>query len=503
MKLFAFFGPVLLAISCAVSAAATGQEATSRPNVLFIAVDDLRPELGCYGSAIVQSPHIDRLAAQGVLFRRAYCQYPVCNPSRASILTGLRPDSTGVSDNRTHFRAKARDVVTLPQQFKQQGYHTQAFGKLYHGQFETAYVGRTLDDPPSWSSPHWYGSPQYYFTPRGIEVAREVYARKAGESGVALDGWKTEFVQGLATEAPDVPDNALYDGAMTDRAIQTLGELKHNKKPFFLAVGYAKPHLPFVAPRKYWNLYERAKLALPDPATAPKDAPAVALQNGAELRSQYTDMRGQRPLSEAQTRELLHGYYACVSYVDAQVGRLLGELDKLGLRKNTIIVLWSDHGWHLGEQGLWAKCTNFELAARVPLIVSAPGRKAIGAKSAALVELVDVFPSLCELAGLPLPAHLEGTSFAPLLDAPDQPWKSGAFTQVVHGPATGRSLRTDRYRFTRWSQTKAPGETVAMEIYDLRKDPIELENIAARPENAALVKELCTKLEAGWRAAKR
>ncbi len=472
--------------------------AAPRPNVLFIALDDLRPELGCYGYAHIVSPNIDQLAARGVVFTRAYCQYPVCNATRASLLTGLRPDSTGVSDNRTQFRKIVPDVVTLPQQFKRHGYQTQAFGKIYHGLFETANVGRTFDDPASWTAPHWYGSPQYYFSPRGMEVAREVFAKKEKKSAGDPDEWKKHFVQGLATEAPDVPYSALYDGELTDRAMRALAELKG--KPFFLAVGYLKPHLPFVAPKKYWDLYDRAKITLPHPPVAPRGAPAMALQNGHELRSQYTDMGGTAPLSEAQARELRHGYYACVSFVDAQIGRLLAELDRLGLRENTIVVLWGDHGWHLGEQGLWAKLSDFEVAARVPLIVSAPGRKA-GVKSAALVEFVDVFPSLCELAGLPQPGHLEGTSFVRLLDAPNRPWKSAAFTQVVHGATTGRSLRTERFRFTRWHPTKIPGETEALELYDLGSDSTELENIAARPEHATLVKDLTAKLEKGWRAA--
>jgi iduronate 2-sulfatase len=483
---------VLLVCACTAVAA-------EKPNILFIALDDLRPELGCYGQSHIHSPNIDRLAASGVLFNRAYCQYPVCNASRASLLTGLRPDSTGVFDNATHFRKQVPEVVTLPQQFKEHGYVTQAFGKLYHGAFEKAYVGREFDDPRSWNGTNWYGSPQYYFTPHGIEVAREVYAKKFRKSGAELDGWKAEFVQGLATEAPDVPDSMLYDGEMTDRAIRALDELQG--KPFFLAVGYLKPHLPFVAPKKYWDLYDRASLTLPSPATPPRGAPAVALPVNSELHMQYTNMRNE-PLSDAQTRELLHGYYATVSYVDSQIGRLLGELDRHDLRENTIVVLWGDHGYHLGEQSLWGKLTDFELASRVPLIVSAPGRKAIGAKSSALVELVDVYPSLCELADLPLPSHLEGTSFVPLLDTPNRPWKAAAFTQVVHGDATGRSLRTERYRFTRWHKTKSPTTTVAVELYDFLKVPVEVENIAERSENAALVKELTARLEAGWQAAR-
>jgi iduronate 2-sulfatase len=472
--------------------------AAEKPNVLFIAIDDLRPELRCYGREHIHSPNMDRLAAGGVLFSRAYCQYPVCNASRASLLTGLRPESTGVFDNATHFRKQAPDVVTLPQHFKEHGYITQALGKLYHGAFEKAYVGRSLDDPRSWSGTNWYGSPQYYFSPQGIKVAREVYGTKFHKSGSELNDWKTEFVQGLATEAPNVEDSVLYDGAMTDRAIQVLSEF--GEKPFFLAVGYLKPHLPFVAPKKYWDLYDRASLQLPTPEIPPRDAPSVALHGNSELHMQYTNMRSE-PLSEEQTRELLHGYYACVSYVDAQIGRLLGELDRRGLRESTIIVLWGDHGYHLGEQSLWGKLTNFELAARVPLIVSTPNGKGIGAKSSALVELVDIYPSLCELADLPLPSHLEGTSFVPLLDFPDLPWKAAVFTEVVRGNTKGHSMRTERYRFTRWHKTNSPAETLALELYDLLTHQVEMENIAGRSENEALVEELSAKLDGGWRTA--
>lgn len=472
----------------------------AKPNVLFIAVDDLRPELGCYGRTQVISPNIDRLAAGAVLFNRAYCQYASCCPSRSSLLTGLRPDSTGVLNNNTHFRKKVPDVVTLPQRFKQQGYVTRSFGKIFHGSFETAYVGTAFHDPRSWSAPVWLGSPRYYFTPAGIESARQAYARKHKKSGAELDNWTTEFVQGLATEAPDVPDTALYDGQMTDRAIATLGELKG--APFFLAVGYTKPHLPFVAPKKYWDLYDRARIELPDPPNAPKDAPAMALPAVGELRGQYSDIPKQGPLGEARTRELIHGYRACVSYVDAQIGRLLGELDRLDLRNNTIVILWGDHGWHLGEQNHWAKQTAFELATRAPLIVSAPGKKGVGVKCDALVEFVDIYPTLCELAGLPLPTQLEGVSFAPLLDAPGKPWKTAAFSQVVNGPAMGRTMRTERHRFTRWHPIAAPGETLALELYDLGVDVAERENVAARPEHAPLVKQLSSKLDAGWRGAR-
>ncbi len=488
----------LLAAAAFVVGRVEAARSAARPNVLFIAVDDLRPELGCYGAGHIKSPGIDRLAARGVVFNRAYCQYSVCNPSRASLMSGLRPDSTGVMDNASHFRAKAPDIVTLPQQFRRHGYATQAFGKIYHGAFETAYVGRKCDDPPSWTEPHWYGSPQYYFTPRGIEVAREAYARKYNKPTAGPDDWKKEFVQGLATEAPDVSDGTLYDGQMTDLAIDALGKLKES--PFFLAVGYLKPHLPFVAPKRYWDLYDRATIELPYPTAAPGGAPPMALHSNGELRGQYTNMK-EKDLSEAQVRELRHGYYACVSFVDAQVGRLLAELDRLDLSGSTIVVLWGDHGWHLGEQGLWGKSTTFDLDARAPLVVSAPGRRAAGARSDALVEFVDIFPTLCELAGLPLPSHLEGTSFAPLLDEPGRRWKAAAFSQIARGQHLGRSMRTDRYRFTRWHPRDAPEETVAVELYDFLNDPVELENIAGRAENLALVKEFSARLDAGWRAA--
>jgi arylsulfatase A-like enzyme len=470
-----------------------------KPNVLFIALDDLRPELGCYGQSHIVSPNIDKLAAQGTVFLRAYCQQAVCNPSRASLMTGLRPDSTGVYNNNTHFRAKAPDVVTLPQQFKEHGYHTQAFGKLYHGAFEKAYVGRAYDDERSWIGPHWYGSPQYYFTPHGIEVARQVYARKFKKPTAGPDEWKAEFVQALATEAPEVPDNALYDGEMTDQAIKTLGELKG--KQFFLAVGYLKPHLPFVAPKKYWDLYDPAKVRLADNNHPPKDSPAVALHSMGELRV-YSDMPKQGPVSDEQARRLRHGYYACVSFVDAQIGRLLAELDRLGLHENTIVVLWGDHGWHLGEHALWTKQTNFEVATRAPLIVSAPRAKATGQKLNALVEFVDIYPTLCELAGLPLPKHLEGSSFAPLLNDPNRAWKPAAFSQFPRPGLMGYSMRTDRHRLTLWQSGKDPAKVAAVELYDHQTDPSENTNLAAAPEHASLVKELTDQLRRGWQAAK-
>jgi iduronate 2-sulfatase len=520
---------ILVPALFACNGVATMTTARAAPaNVLFIAVDDLRPELGAYGSRHMHTPNIDRLAARGLLFNRAYCQYSSCNPSRSSLITGLRPDSTGVPAGKQHFRQHVPDVVTLPQLFKQHGYETRAFGKLLHSVFDTAFVGRDFDDPPSWSKPNWYGTPQYYFTPKGMTAARKVFesgrgypgfpepgsaaaaaqAARRSRSGPPGNDWTKAFVQALPTEVVEVADAVPYDGQVNERAIEALREMKD--RPFFLAVGYLRPHLPFVAPRKYWDLYDRSRIQLPNPVNVPRHSPEAVIPSWAEmrgpptgeLRRQYSGIPKSGVLPEDLTRELIHGYYACVSYVDALIGRLVGEVDRLGLRENTIIVLWSDHGWHLGEQLHWGKHANFELANRVPLIVSAPKQRTAGAKTNALVELVDIYPSLCDLAGLPLPGHLEGTSFAPLLDQPDRTWKPAAFSQVLYGKVEGRTIRTERYRYVRWHDRSDPKKALAVELYDLLEKPVEFENIANRPENAALVRDLEAKLQAGWKGAR-
>ena len=454
-------------------------------NVLFIAVDDLRPELGCYGTPVIQSPNIDRLAARGLLFNRAYCQQAVCSPSRTSLLTGRRPDTTKVYDLVKHFRAELPDVVTLPQFFKQNGYHSQGLSKIYHG---------GLDDAASWSVPHWTpGGPNY--GPDGQKLQRERVA-KTKQRGEAADR-----IKGPPWEAPDVPDNALADGKTADKAIAVLRELK--EKPFFLAVGFLKPHLPFVAPKKYWDRYSEKELKLAPNPFAPKDCPKYALSDWGELRA-YIGMPAQGPLSEEQARKMIHGYYAAVSYTDAQVGRLLDELDQLNLRDKTIVILWGDHGWQLGEHGQWCKHTNFEEATRAPLIISVPGQKKPGSKTDALVEFVDIYPSLVELCGLALPDGLEGTSFKPLLDDPSRRWKKAALSQYPRnipgqGRGMGYTLRTDRYRLTEWAVTG--GDFRAYELYDYQTDPQGNENLAHQPEFADKVKELAELLRGGWRAA--
>ena len=474
----------------------------ARRNVLFIAIDDLRPELGCYGKSYIKSPHIDRLARQGRVFLRAYCQQAVCGPSRTSLLTGLRPDTTHCWGNATHFRRQVPQAITLPQQFKLHGYHTEGMGKIFHGAFQSAYMGTRMHDPRSWSTKFWMPGPRYYYTARGIATARTVYARTAKKKGVSVDNWVNAFVRGLSTEAPDVADGVLYDGQVADRAIQSLRKLKD--RPFFLAVGFIKPHLPFIAPLKYWRMYDADAIHPAANSQAPQGVPAVAMTNWGELRY-YSDVPNKGPLSKKLSRRLTHGYRACVSYVDAQVGWVLDELDRLKLRENTIIVLWGDHGWHLGENAIWGKATNFEQAAHAPLIVSVPGMKSAGQPTKALVEFVDIYPSLCELAGLPIPRTLEGTSFVPLLNNPHRAWKLAAFSQFPHrakgvGRVMGYTMRTSRYRFTEWA--KPSRDFHAVELYDHQKDPEENENVAYRPGYAQLVERLTKQLHAGWTAAK-
>jgi len=472
-------------------------------NVLFLAVDDLRPEIGCYGVPKIRTPNIDKLASRGTVFLRAYCQQAVCSPSRTSLLTGRRPDTTRIYDLQTHFRLTLPDVVTLPQCFKQHGYHCQAFSKIYHG---------GLDDRRSWSVPHWrprgpgYGKPETLAELRrqrekikaeGKGPATKVLQRDPKTRTVLRRSRPKYRVRGPSWEEPDVSDNALPDGKTADKAIEVLREVKG--KRFFLAVGFLKPHLPFVAPKKYFDLYPPGTLGPADNPFPPKDCPRIALHNWGELRN-YSDIPKKGPLAKKKALELIRAYYAATSYVDAQIGPVLDELDRLGLTEKTVVVLWGDHGWHLGEHGLWCKHTNFEVATRSPLIFRAPNQKRPGAKTDALAEFVDIYPTLCQLCELPIPGGLEGISLVPVMDNPKRPWKKAAFSQYPRGRVMGYSMRTDRYRYTEWVK-RTGGEAVARELYDHQNDPGENVNIASKPESKALVAKLSKMLHAGWRAA--
>ncbi len=461
--------------------------AAEKPNVLFVAVDDLKPLVGAAGDPHAKTPHLDALAKRGTTFTRAYCQQAVCSPSRSSLLTGRRPDSTQVYDLVTHFRKALPDVVTLPQHFKANGYYAHGVGKIFH-------VG--YNDEPSWSVP-WEGTKGRAFGPDGQKLLAKL---KADAKAKGEDETK---VRGLAFEAPDVDDATLNDGWTANRAIDILKDRKEKKEPFFLAVGFIKPHLPFVAPKKYWDLYDPAKLPVAMSSDPPKDAPKFGPQNGGELRA-YHEMPKSGAIPADTQRKLVHGYYAAISYMDAQLGRVLDALKEQGFADNTVVILWGDHGWHLGDHGMWCKHTNYEQATRATLLMSKPGQKTTGKQCDGLIEFVDIYPTLAEVCGLPKPDGVEGYSFAPLLDDPAKKWKAAAFSQYPRtpgqptGPLMGYAVRTDRYRYVEWRK-KGTTEVVARELYDHKTDPAEDTNVAAAEANKAVVEELSKTLAAGWK----
>ncbi len=459
----------------------TAHLALAQPNVLFIAVDDLRPQLGCYGDSVAITPNIDRLAKRGVVFNRAYCQQAVCAPSRASVLTGRRPDATKVWDLKTHFREALPDVVTLPQYFRQHGYDARGIGKIYHDP-------RSAQDSVSWSAPEI------------MAVTDDAGGKYVLDENLHATGsWKA-----AAMECADVPDSAYVDGKVCNAAVKVIQELKDTT--FFLAVGFRRPHLPFSAPKWYWDLYQEDQLPLPSLDMAPEGAPEIALHNGVELRG-YTDIPDIGPIDTQTVRKLRHGYYASITYIDALIGRLLDELERQNLLENTVIVLWSDHGFHLGELDLWCKTTNFELDTRVPLIISSPQRGGSGAHSDALVELVDIYPTLADLAGLPVPKGLEGISLAPLLDNPARSWKKAVFSQFPRPwmytgepEVMGYSVRTAAYRYTEWRNVVS-GLVESVELYQYKPGSIEHKNLVGSADHTAVCNAMVQSLHNGWKSA--
>ncbi|QBG46789.1 iduronate-2-sulfatase [Verrucomicrobia bacterium S94] len=511
-----------------------------QPNILFIGVDDLRPELGCYGSPIAVTPNIDRLAADGLLFNRAYCQQSICGPSRASLMTGLRPDSSGVTHNYLEFRDLRPDVITLAQHFKNNGYETVYHGKIFHG--------KHTDDAFSWSrKPAKTDLPK----PKGFALAENIEIQQnARKEMFARYGEMAKYglASGPAWECADVPDETYSDGRNTLIAIETLKELAQEEKPFFLAIGFKKPHLNWVAPKRYWDLYDRDKIPLAQNTEAPVGGASMGLHPSFELRVRQGIPTDGKPFDEELARTLKHAYLACVSYVDAQIGKMIHALDEAGLRDHTIIIVWADHGWHLGEMGTWGKATTYEVATRVPLIIWTPDmpQETRGQKTDALVELIDMYPTLSDLAGLQIPEHVEGSSFRPLLTNPSRPWKKAAFSQfptpalrewgsialrpgmreTYFGPLademekriqkqlpgqwdrklfeenlTGYAMRTDRYRLTVWKDAAHPDrEPLFIELYDHKTDPLETVNIArSHPE---VVEMMMKHFSEGWEAAR-
>lgn len=488
----------LLFWSVWVSSTAKGEDAEhieAKPNILFIAVDDLRPNLGCYGDELVISPNIDRLAERGVQFNRAYCQVAVCNPSRASLMTGLRPDTLGVWTLPIHFREAKPDAVTLPQWLRKAGYAAVSHGKIYHN---------PTPDPQSWSEPIRERPKLPYFYPDGTkELVREKM------EALPEKDWRKNNLRGPASAAPDLPDSELLDGARTDMCIEDLRRLAKGEKPFFLAMGYVRPHLSFVAPKKYWDLYDAENLPVPKNELSPIGAPEFGLHNNSEF-SHYVNLIdmpkpwSDEELAEDEARELVHGYYACVSYVDAQIGRLLHALEEEGLADNTIVVLWSDHGYKLGEYRGWGKMTNYEIDTRVPFIISVPGMKETAGKSTeALTELLDIFPTLCELTGIETPDFTEGKSLVPVLEDVDEQVRDGAVSQYFRRhdgeEYMGYALRTDEYRYVEWREFET-GDTKAQELYDHRGERTsslgrrESENLADAVESG-LLEELSQQLQ--------
>lgn len=435
----------------------------SKPNVLFIAADDLNNDLGCYGHRLVKSPNLDRLARRGVRFDRAYNQFPLCSPSRVSLLTGLRPDTTHIYDLRKDFRVSSpiSNAVTLPQLFRQNGYFVARVGKLFHygvpGQVGTS----GLDDPHSWD---------ITVNPRGRD--------KDEESKLVNHTPKRGLGSALVFLAADGTDEEQTDGKAATEAIRLLEQSKD--KPFFLAVGFYRPHCPYVAPKRYFDLYPIEKIRLPiDPANDHADIPEAAL---------WTKPPNWG-LNEIQLKEALQAYYASITFMDAQVGRLLDALERLKLSDNTIVVFWSDHGYLTGQHGQWMKMSLFEESARVPLLIAAPTAKAKNKSCKRTVELLDIYPTLTELCGLRAPANLQGKSLKPLLDNPASKWNKASLTQVTRGPVQsqfmGYSIRTERWRYTEWDSGRK-----GVELYDHDKDPREHKNLAHDPSYADTVKEM-------------
>lgn len=465
---------VFLFTACAKEKTTSPSLGGKRPNVLIIIADDLRNDLGIYGAEFIVSPHLDALAEQSLVFNRAYCQKAVCWPSRNSFFSGLMPNSLGKGVNSVNtFRAEHPDIVALPELFKKHGWYSRGFGKILHnGQ----------DDQKSWSEP--------LFTPEPLHYAAE---KNLGKHPIINRSVPENRVNPLF-EAADVGDDEYEDGLTANAAVKALHAAAKNSDPFFMMVGFHKPHTPFNAPKKYWDLYDRAALPLaqfPEPPENVNETYAIHASN--YVRS-FKDIPLAGQLPDELAREIRHAYYACISYVDALVGDVLAALEETGQRENTIIVFTSDHGYQLGDHSLWSKHTNFELATRVPLIISVPNSLTNGTQTDALIELVDLFPTLAELCGLDSPEHLEGVSFASVLAGQETEIRDTAFSEFTRSGARGCSIRTSRFRYIEW-RAQRTGDIVAQELYDHLQDPGENVNVADQAAYASALSHLADLLE--------
>jgi iduronate 2-sulfatase len=456
--------------------------AQARPNVLLLCVDDLKPTIGCYGDTLAKTPNLDRLAARGMRFDLAYCNQAVCAPSRNNLMLGTRSTTLGIYDLGTNFRRAIPDAVTLPQYFMRHGWRAEGIGKIMH----TGHGNR--DDAASWSVPFQLDKVVEYVRPEN-SANGQLTREEAFFTNQRL-GENRSLPRGAAWEIADVPDNAYADGRIADEGIRRLHAASgRTNQPFFLALGFVKPHLPFTAPKKYWDLYDRQSFKLATRQTPPDGAPPYAGKTLLEL-NQYDPVPERPPLTEDLQRTLIHGYYACVSFMDAQLGRVLDELDRLNLATNTLIVLWGDHGWHFGDHGAWTKHTNYEQANRIPLIIIAPGVAKPGTSTRQLAETVDIFPTLVELAGLPkpsVPQPLDGVSLVPVLRDPSARVRDHAYhtfpRQRAGQNVIGRAIRTERYRLVEWKKPGESADTADLELYDYQTDPEETKNLAhSQPE---------------------
>ncbi len=479
-----FFAFLSLAILIPAASAA------DRPNVLLILIDDLKPVLGCYGDTAARTPRMDALAARGMRFDRAYCNQAVCAPSRFTLMLGSHSTSSGLYSLGDRLRERWPEAVTLPQHFAKAGYRTESVGKVFH-------IGHGNDgDPRSFVVPPFPGQVIEYLDPAstgGGQLTRE----EAFFTNQALNRIGT-LPRGAAFEAPDVPDDAYSDGRVAAEAVRRLEAARKRRDadgtPFFLCVGFARPHLPFSAPKSYWDRFDPATLPMPKRQQPPEGAPPVAGKRGGEIANYFpVPERAPTPYEESLTRKLIHGYYASTSYVDAQIGKVIDAIDRLNLDENTIIVLWGDHGYHLGDLGLWTKHTNYEQANRIPLFLIAPGVTQPGAATKQLTESVDLYPTLAALAGLPAPGgspRIDGQSLVPVLRDPAARVRDHAF-HAFPKARLGRAIRTDRYRMVQWKQADEPDSAAAYELYDYESDPLESRNLAAdQPETLAALKAI-------------
>ena len=429
-----------------------------KPNILFIAIDDLRPELGCYGHEHINSPNIDKLAQQSLLFNRAYCQQSVCNPSRASIMSGLYPHQTGITDNDKNMREENPEIVTMSQHFKNNGYYSYGIGKIYHYPHE--YDSLSWTEPQPYLEGNWWNS---YVTEPNLT-------------------YQTNTIN----ESCDTTDLAYFDGRTAQMAIEKLAQLKDSA--FFLAVGFFKPHLPFVAPEKYWQS-DPGNLPLPKVTEHPENSPEYAFFDSKKKIRKFTDVPDQGVFTDSMIQTYRQGYYSCINFIDAQVGRIMKALDSLNMRENTIVVIWGDHGFKLGEYDEWSKSTNYEIDTRVPLLVSVPGSSSIGQATTQLTELIDLYPTLCDLAGIPIPDHLPGRSFKPLFQK-NQPVEEYAVSMYPRGDSLmGYTIRSDRYRLVRW-QSLQTDEVDSYELYDHQNDSLETVNVARQAEYQKIISQL-------------